>query len=58
MKIIDVETDYSTGELKRTGNDLDLAINGKGFFHVQGDDGKQYLIAGRRLSSWIRKADW
>ena len=43
VKIIDVETDYSIGELKHTGNDLDLAINGKGFFHVHGDDGKQYL---------------
>src|SRR5262249_14078149 len=26
-----------------TGNDLDLAITGKGFFHVKGDDGQQYL---------------
>jgi flagellar basal-body rod protein FlgF len=43
VKIIDVQTDYSPGELKRTGGDLDLAINGKGFFHVRGDDGKQYL---------------
>ena len=43
VKIIDVETDHSTGQLKHTGNDLDLAINGKGFFHVRGDDGKQYL---------------
>ena len=43
VKIIDVETDYSPGELKRTGNDLDVAINGQGFFHVKGDDGKQYL---------------
>jgi flagellar basal-body rod protein FlgF len=43
VKIIDVETDHSMGQLKRTGNDLDLAINGKGFFHVRGDDGEQYL---------------
>ncbi len=43
VKIIDVETDYSPGDLKRTGNDLDLAIDGRGFFHVKGDDGKQYL---------------
>lgn len=43
VKIIDVETDYSPGELKRTGGDLDVAINGVGFFHVKGDDGKQYL---------------
>jgi len=43
VKIIDVQTDQSVGELKRTGNDLDLAITGKGFFHVRGDDGQQYL---------------
>jgi flagellar basal-body rod protein FlgF len=43
VKIIDIDTDFSMGELKRTGNDLDVAITGKGFFHVQGDDGKQYL---------------
>jgi flagellar basal-body rod protein FlgF/flagellar basal-body rod protein FlgG len=43
VKVVGVETDYSSGELKRTGNDLDLAINGKGFFHVRGDDGQTYL---------------
>jgi flagellar basal body rod protein FlgG len=43
VKIMNVATDYSTGELKRTGNDLDFAISGKGFFHIKGDDGKQYL---------------
>jgi flagellar basal-body rod protein FlgF len=43
VKIIDVETDHSGGQLKRTGNDLDLAINGKGFFHIRGDDGQQCL---------------
>jgi flagellar basal body rod protein FlgG len=43
VKIIDVRTDHSEGQLKRTGNDLDLAIVGKGFFHIRGDDGAQYL---------------
>ena len=43
VKVMNVATDYSMGEMKRTGNDLDLAINGKGFFQVKGDDGKQYL---------------
>jgi flagellar basal-body rod protein FlgF len=43
VKIIDVETDHSGGQLKRTGNELDLAINGKGFFHIRGDDGQVYL---------------
>src|SRR5207237_3133043 len=43
VKLINVQTDHSMGELKRTGNDLDLAINGKGFFHIRGDDGEQYL---------------
>lgn len=43
VKIVGVKTDYSTGAMKRTGNDLDLAIGGKGFFHVLGDDGDHYL---------------
>lgn len=43
VKINDVQTDFSPGELKHTGGDLDVAINGSGFFHVRGDDGKQYL---------------
>lgn len=43
VKLINTATDFSTGELKRTGNDLDLAITGKGFFHVRDKDGKKYL---------------
>jgi flagellar basal-body rod protein FlgF len=43
VKMMDVATDFSEGELKRTGNDLDLAIVGKGFFQIKGDDGQQYL---------------
>jgi flagellar basal-body rod protein FlgF len=43
VKVIGVETDYSPGQMKHTGNDLDLAIGGSGFFHVRGDDGKTYL---------------
>jgi flagellar basal body rod protein FlgG len=43
VKINGVATDYSMGDMKRTGNDLDIAIGGKGFFHVKGDDGQQYL---------------
>jgi flagellar basal-body rod protein FlgF len=43
VKVIDVETDHSVGQFKETGNELDVAIAGKGFFHVRGDDGKQYL---------------
>jgi flagellar basal-body rod protein FlgF len=39
----DVDTDHSIGQLRHTGNDFDLAINGSGFFHVRGDDGQQYL---------------
>jgi flagellar basal-body rod protein FlgF len=43
VKIGGVATNYSMGQLKHTGNDLDFAINGKGFFHIRGDDGQQYL---------------
>jgi flagellar basal-body rod protein FlgF/flagellar basal-body rod protein FlgG len=43
VKVVGVQTDYSPGELKHTGNELDFAINGPGFFHIRGDDGQQYL---------------
>jgi len=43
VKVIDVETDFSTGRLQQTGNDFDLAIAGNGFFQVAGDDGQTYL---------------
>jgi flagellar basal-body rod protein FlgF/flagellar basal-body rod protein FlgG len=50
VKIIDVQTDHSAGQLKHTGNELDLAINGKGFFHVRGEDGKRYLTRAGNLA--------
>lgn len=43
VKINNVKTDFSPGDMKRTGNNLDFAIGGKGFFHIRGDDGKVYL---------------
>jgi flagellar basal body rod protein FlgG len=38
VKIIDVQTDYTTGRLQRTSGDLDMAIVGDGFFQVLGRD--------------------
>jgi flagellar basal body rod protein FlgG len=43
VKLIDVQTDFSSSQLKQTGGPLDMAIVGEGFFHVRGDDGEQYL---------------
>jgi flagellar basal-body rod protein FlgF len=43
VKMIDVQTDFSPGTFQTTGNPLDLAISGNGFFHVRGDDGQVYL---------------
>ncbi len=39
-------TDFSQGALQETGNPLDLAIEGKGFFVVQTPDGPCYTRAG------------
>jgi len=40
-------TDFSSGPLQTTGRDLDVAINGDGYFAVQGADGKEvYTRAG------------
>jgi flagellar basal-body rod protein FlgG len=39
-------TDFSQGELQTTGNQLDLALNGKGFFVVNGPNGPLYTRNG------------
>jgi len=39
--------DYSQGPLQKTGNVLDLAIEGDGFFTLQGKDGIAYTRDGR-----------
>jgi flagellar basal-body rod protein FlgG len=39
-------TDHTSGPLKATGNRLDLAINGRGFFCVQAPQGIQYTRRG------------
>src|ERR1700742_5186073 len=38
--------DVKQGALQKTGNDLDLAIEGKGYFTVQTADGQQYTRNG------------
>ncbi len=39
--------DFSPGTLRPTGNDLDLAIQGNGFFAVQTPEGVRYTRVGR-----------
>jgi flagellar basal-body rod protein FlgF len=41
-----VVRDFSQGELKRTGGDLDMAIQGEGFFKVQTQNGERYTRDG------------
>jgi flagellar basal-body rod protein FlgG len=41
-----VYTDHTSGSLKNTGNDFDLALAGKGFFCVQTPDGIHYTRKG------------
>lgn len=44
-------TDFSPGPLQQTGNRLDLALNGKGFFSVESPEGPVYTRRGNfRLS--------
>lgn len=42
----ETRVDFSQGALRETGNPLDVAINGKGFFSVQTPDGIQYTRQG------------
>jgi len=39
-------TDYSRGPIQRTGNPLDIAIEGDGFFSIQTDEGVRYTRSG------------
>ncbi len=39
--------DFSSGSLEYTGNDLDMAIKGDGFFTVQTEDGVRYTRKGQ-----------
>lgn len=41
-----VETDFSQGTVKQTGNPLDLSLNGDGFFVVNTPEGKAYTRQG------------
>jgi flagellar basal body rod protein FlgG len=43
VKMFDIATDYSEGQFSTTNKPFDFAINGNGFFHIQGEDGKVYL---------------
>jgi len=40
------ETDFSPGSVRYTGNDLDVALEGKGFFKVQTANGMRYTRDG------------
>lgn len=45
-RIGNITTDFSPGPIKTTDNPLDLAINGEGFFKVQGPDSVLYTKRG------------
>ncbi len=44
--LVSIKTDFSDGPLHHTGNSLDLAINGKGFFKIQTAEGIRYTRKG------------
>jgi flagellar basal-body rod protein FlgF len=46
VMVDEVATDQSTGIVRTTGNDFDLAMEGKGFFVVQAPQGKRYTRNG------------
>jgi flagellar basal-body rod protein FlgF len=47
VRDISTMLDFSEGPVERTGNPLDLAINGNGYFVVQTEDGERYTRNGR-----------
>lgn len=45
-KALRVVTDHQQGHTQQTGNPLNIAINGEGFFRIQTDQGVRYTRAG------------
>jgi flagellar basal-body rod protein FlgG len=45
-RFIRIETDFRQGDIRFTGNDLDFAISGKGFFKIDTPDGPRYTRKG------------
>ncbi len=43
----DVSVDFTKGELTHTGNQLDISINGEGFFTIETDEGLRYTRNGQ-----------
>ncbi len=41
-----IETDFTQGDFRSTGNHLDLAVNGEGFFKIMTEDGVRYTRKG------------
>ena len=44
--LLTIKTDYQQGDVRMTGNSLDFAINGKGFFKVSTPEGIRYTRKG------------
>jgi flagellar basal body rod protein FlgG len=43
VKTHDIVTNFTPGQVQPTGKQFDFAINGDGFFHIMGEDGKPLL---------------
>lgn len=50
-KVQSIQHDFSTGELKTTGNELDLAISGNGFLEVELTDGNYGYTRSAQLTT-------
>jgi len=44
--VVELKTDFSQGGLRETGNPLDVALDGEGFFAIQTKDGVRYTRQG------------
>ncbi len=44
---VETRVDYSQGDIKETGNPLDIALDGDGFFAVEGPSGEVYTRNGQ-----------
>ncbi len=47
--LIDIRTDFDQGNIRSTGNTLDFALHGKGFFKIDTPQGNEYTRKGNFL---------
>ncbi len=58
VRVVATEKNYTQGQMTSTGNALDVAINGRGFFQVLLPDGSFAYTRDGSLQARAQRASW